>query len=387
MTGTAVPIRRTIADIPTSAIRRIASIGMQMDDVIPLWFGEPDAPTPDFITEAGVRALREGRTRYTLNRGIPELRAALAAYMEDLYGKTVDVERVTVTASAMNAIALIMQCLIDPGDNAVMVGPLWPNIPACARIMGGEVREIALTPGEERWTLDLDRLFDATDERTRGVLVNSPSNPTGWVMSRDEQKAVLDFCRKRGIWVIADEVYDRIVYEGNFAPSFLEIAQPEDLVLRVNSFSKSWAMTGWRLGWITAPAAFGPVIEKMTEFNVANAPSVAQHAGIAALAEGESFIRDTVGRYRAARDLTYQRLGSMPRVRLSLPRGAFYAFFAVDGVTDSLAFAEDMLRRTRVGLAPGIAFGPRSEGYLRLCFASALDTLSEGFDRIEPLMA
>ena len=387
MTETSIPIRGTIADIPTSEIRKIATIGMQMDDVIPFWFGEPDAPTPDFIVEAGARALREGKTYYTLNRGILELREALAGYMGNLYGREFNVDRVSVTASAMNAIAVIMQCLIDPEDNAVMVGPLWPNISACARIMGGEVREISLEAGEDRWRLDLDRLFDSVDERTKVVLVNSPSNPTGWMMSRDEQHAVLEFCRKRGIWVVADEVYDRIVYNGPHAHSFLEIAEPEDLVLRVNSFSKSWAMTGWRLGWLTAPPAFGPVIEKMTEFNIANAPSVAQYAGITALAEGEPFIRETVDRYRAARDLTFQRLGSMPRVRLSLPEGAFYVFFAVDGMTDSLAFAEDMLRKTHVGLAPGVAFGSIGEGRLRLCFASALDTLSEAFDRIEPFMS
>ncbi len=382
-----VPIRDTIADIPTSAIRQIATIGMQMDDVIPFWFGEPDAPTPSFIVEAGARALREGKTYYTLNRGILELREALTTYMEALHSREFDVERVTVTASAMNAIAVIMQCVIDSGDNAVMVGPLWPNITACAQIMGGEVREIPLDPNEARWTLDLDRLFAAVDDRTRVVLVNSPSNPTGWVMSREEQVAVLEFCRGRGIWVVADEVYDRIVYDAPHAPSFLEIAEPNDLLLRVNSFSKSWAMTGWRLGWITAPPAFGPVIEKMTEFNIANAPSVAQYAGITALAEGEPFIRATVDRYRDARDLTYQRLGSMPRVRLSLPEGAFYAFFGVDGVTDSLAFAEDVLRKTRVGLAPGVAFGPMGEGHLRLCYASALDTLFEAFDRLEPLLS
>ena len=187
--------------------------------------------------------------------------------------------------------------------------------------------------------------------------------------------------------MVADEVYDRIVYDAPYAPSFLDICEPEDLVLRVNSFSKSWAMTGWRLGWITAPLAFGPVIEKMTEFNIANAPSVAQYAGVTALAEGEPFIRETVDRYRAARDLTYRRLGSMPRVHLSLPEGAFYAFFAVDGVTDSLTFAEDVLRQTHVGLAPGVAFGAKGEGHLRLCFASAIDTLSIAFDRLEPMLS
>lgn len=384
MTQTKIPIRQTIDNIPTSAIRHIATIGMQMDDVLPFWFGEPDSPTPDFITEAGVKALREGKTYYTLNRGIIQLRVALATYMTDLYGRDLDAERVTVTASAMNAIAVTMQCLIDPGDNAVMVAPLWPNIAACAVIMGGEVREVPLNEKDGRWSLDLDHLFDTVDDRTRVLLVNTPSNPTGWVMSHEEQLAVLEFCRARGIWVVADEVYDRIIYDQSHAPSFLEVADSDDLLIRISSFSKSWAMTGWRLGWLTAPVAFGPMIEKMTEFNIANAPSVAQYAGITALAEGESFIRETTGRYRAARDLCFQRLSAMPRVRLSLPEGAFYYFFAVDGMTGSLAFAEKLLRETHVGLAPGSAFGPVGEGRLRLCFASSLDTLSEAFDKIEP---
>jgi aspartate aminotransferase len=381
-------VRPTVDALPTSAIRQIAAVGMTMDDVIPLWFGEPDRPTPGFIVEAGARALREGRTMYTLNRGIPELRDALARYMTSLHGVPVDVDRVTVTASAMNAIAVVMQCLVDPGDNAVMVGPLWPNIAACARIMGGEVREVPLAAAGGRWSLDLDRLFAAVDGRTRIVLVNTPSNPTGWIMPADQQAAVMDFCRARGIWVVADEVYDRLVYDGAAAaPSFLSVAGPDDRLIRVNSFSKSWAMTGWRLGWVVAPPAFGPVLEKMTEFNIANAPSVAQYAGIVALAEGEPFIREMVDRYRLARDLTVQRLGAMPRVDLIRPDGAFYAFLAVDGVTDSLAFARTLLAETRVGLAPGIAFGDLGEGRLRLCFANSPERLSAAFDRIEPYLS
>lgn len=392
------PIRRAIAELPSSKIREVANLGTGMDGVIPLWFGEPDRPTPDFINRAATAALEAGHTFYTLNRGIPELRSALAEYMTDLHGQPIDVNRVSVTASAMNAIAVIMQSLIDPGDNAVLVAPLWPNIAACVRIMDGEPRFVALQtegsgqaegPGraeQSGWRLDLDHLFDAADERTRAIFINSPNNPTGWTMSGEDQRAVLDWCRARGIWLIADEVYDRIAFSAPRAPSFLDFAGPDDPLIRVNSFSKSWCMTGWRLGWVTAPEAFGGTMEKMNEYNVANAPSMAQHAGIAALRDGEDFVAASVERYRRARDLVFQRLRAFPRVELSRPEAAFYAFFKVDGVDDSLALAKRLVREARVGLAPGVAFGPEGEGYLRLCFAAGLDTLSEALDRLEPAL-
>lgn len=385
----AFPHRRAIAELPASKIREVATLGMvaARADTIPLWFGEPDLPTPDFINRAAARALAEGHTFYTLNRGIPELREEIARYMSRLHGRAFASDRITVTASAMNAIALLVQTLVDHGDNAVLLAPVWPNIAASVGIMGGEARQVALAETGTGWRLDLDRLFDAVDERTRLVFVNSPSNPTGWMMTADEQRALLDFCRERGLWVVADEVYDRIVYDRVHAPSLLDVGEPEDLVLRINSFSKSWCMTGWRLGWITAPAAFGPVLEKMNEFNVASAASMAQHAGIVALREGEAFVRETVARYGRARDLVFQRLAAMPRVRLVRPEAAFYAFFAVEGMDDSLAFAKRLLADTGVGLAPGAAFGPGGEGRLRLCYAATPATLSEAMDRLQPALS
>ena len=384
---TAAFIRPDIAALRESPIREVARLGMGQDgvipDVIPLWFGEPDQPTPDFINQAASRALAAGHTFYTLNRGIPELREALADYMTGLHGVAIAPERVSVTASAMNAIAVLMQSLVGPGDNAVLVVPLWPNIEGTVRIMEAEPRAVPLQEESGAWRLDLERLFAAVDARTRLILINSPNNPTGWLMEREQQRAVLDFCRQRGIWLIADEVYDRIVFDRPVAPSLLEIADPDDPVIRINSFSKSWAMTGWRLGWITAPESFAPVIEKMNEFNIASATTMAQHAGIVALAEGEAFIAETVARYGRARDLVYQRLGAMPRVQLVRPEAAFYAFFGVDGMPDSLAFAKEVLAECGVGLAPGCAFGPTGEGHLRLCFAASLERLSEAMDRLE----
>lgn len=381
------PVRPAIADVASSQIREVATLGMEMGGIIPLWFGEPNVPTPAFINQAATQALNDGKTFYTLNRGIPELRQALADYMTGLHERPIDFERVTVTASAMNAIMIVAQSLIDVGDNAVLTAPLWPNIASCVQVMGGEPRQVALDEHGGHWSLDLDRLFAAVDHRTRFLFVNSPNNPTGWMMSTDDQRAVLDFARRRGIWIVADEVYDRIVYSRRCAPSFLDIAERDDLVLRLNSFSKSWCMTGWRLGWIAAPPAFGPILEKMSEFNIANAASMAQYAGIVALRDGEPFISETVARYERARDLVFQRLAAMPRVTIARPDAAFYVFFGVEGMNNSLEFAKNLLGKSRVGLAPGSAFGPRGEGHLRLCFAATLETLSEAMERLAPALS
>lgn len=376
-------IHPPIAELPFSRIREISRIGMGRADVIPLWFGEPDRPTPDFIVDAATEAMRAGKTFYTHNRGIAELRAALANYLGGLYGRPVDIERISVTASAMNGLMIVMQTLLGPGDNVVAQGPLWPNTAETVHIQGAATREIPLELAPEGWTLDLERLFDACDERTRAILVNSPSNPTGWMMSAGQMAELLAFCRRRGLWIIADEVYDRIVYDAPRAPSFVDLAESEDLVLSVNSFSKSWCMTGWRLGWIVAPESLGVTLEKMNEYNIAGAATMAQWAGIVALEDGEPFIAETVAHYRRGRDLVHQRLSAMARVTWPLPEAAFYAYFKVDGLDDSLALAKELVLKHGVGLAPGSAFGQSGEGFLRLCFASTVDTLSDAMDRLE----
>ena len=379
-------VRPRIEALAESPIREIAREGAKTPGTIGLWFGEPDLPTPEFIIAASDRALRAGHTFYTPNAGLPELRRTIADYTSRLYGRAVATDGVTVTAAGMNALMMVAEALIDPGDNLVSVAPMWPNFFRCVEIMGGEARETALTAGGDGWRLDLDRLFDSCDERTRAICVNSPSNPTGWVMEEEEQRAVLEFCRARGLWLISDEVYARIVHDRPVAPSFLTIADADDPVLVVNSFSKTWAMTGWRLGWLVAPPALGPVLEKLTEFNVASPAAHSQHAGVAAIRDGEPFVADMTARYRAARDVVQQRLGAMRRVRLAPMRGAFYAFFAVDGVEDSRAFAQQVLRETGVGLAPGMAFGACGEGHMRLCYAKSPALLGEALDRLAPLL-
>jgi len=381
------PVRNLIGELPTSPIGDVAALGRGNPEVIPLWFGEGDLTTPAFINEAATAALKAGHTFYTWQRGIPELRAALAKYTSNLYGIDCKSDRITVTGSGMQAIVLACQAIVGPGDNAVLVSPVWPNIVSSVEAMGGEARQVTLTShANGSWSLDLDKIFAAVDERTRLIFVNSPSNPTGWMMPSDQQAALLDFCRRKKIWLMADEVYARLVYDRNAAPSFLEHAGPTDPLIVVQSFSKPWAMTGWRLGWMTSPHEFGELIAKVIQYNISGSPAFLQYGALAAIEHGEEFLKTMVDRCRAGRDIVIQRLAANPKVRVARPEAAFYAFFAVEGMTDSLKFASRLVTEAKVGVAPGIAFGNGGEGFLRLCFASAPERLSRAMDRVESLI-
>ncbi|MFC3676212.1 pyridoxal phosphate-dependent aminotransferase [Ferrovibrio xuzhouensis] len=379
-------ICQPILDLPGSRIRVVTRASADIPDMIKLWFGEGDEPTPEFIREGAKAALDRGETFYAANRGIPPLMKAIHDYMLRAYGAEIGPDRIVTTASGMNAIMITVQCLIEPGDSAVVIGPIWPNGRSAIRAMGGEPRDVFLQPQEDgRWTLDMQQLFDACDDTTRLIMINSPGNPTGWVASAEELKTILDFARERGIWILSDEVYGRIIYgPATHAPSYYTLAQPEDPVVIINSFSKSWSMTGWRLGWIVAPPRLCAAVEKMTEFNISHPTTFVQWGGVTALNDGDAYIEGLVERYERAADLVYQALAPLPRVRLAKPEGAFYAFFSLDGVTDSLQTCIDLARKARVGMAPGIAFGPAGEGRIRLCYAASLPKLSEAMERLIP---
>jgi aspartate aminotransferase len=382
-----MPVRRTIDDLPTSRIAEISALGMGDPDVVALWYGEGDMPTPAFIGEAAAAAMRAGETFYTYKAGLPELRQTIADYLRRLYGKPIDMERIAVTSAGINALMLVAQALIDPGDNLVIVAPIWPNIAAVVSIMGGEPRLVSLDPTPDGgWRLDLDKLIAACDERTKGIFVNSPANPTGWMASADEIAALTAFARRRGLWIVADEVYNRIVYGNQVAPSFLVPGEPDDRLIVVNSFSKSWAMTGWRLGWMVIPTDLLPTLEKLIEFNTSGSPTFLQRAGIAAIRDGEPFVQSFVARCRAAREAAIDALQSCRRVEVARPEGAFYAFLRVAGVNNSTAFAKEILAKTKIGLAPGSAFGPMGEGYLRLCFAREPAAIAAAVERLRPML-
>ena len=381
-------VRPLVAAMPFTLIGQVAMAGMGDPDVVPLWYGESDVPTPALISEAAAAAMRGGETFYTFKRGIPELRRAIATYLAGLYGRDVDAERVIVTSSAMSGIMMLFQALVEAGDNVVVVTPLWPNVVDAVTVLGGEIRSVPLVASPEgAWRLDLERVMAACDEKTRAIFVNSPGNPTGWVMGRDEAADLLAFSRRRGVWLIADEVYARFVYDGSrAAPSLLEIAAPEDRVVAVNSFSKAWAMTGWRLGWMVAPREIQDVADKLVEFNTSCAPPFLQRAGIVALKQGEPVVASLLERCSRGRDIIIQGLNRFPRVHVTAPPGAFYAFCRIDGLTDSLAFAKEILARVKVGVAPGAAFGPAGEGHLRFCFACAPARLELALERLVPVL-
>ena len=379
-------IREQVLHLPFSKIREVSRLGMTLPDVLPLWFGEPDVPTPDFIREAAKQALDQGETFYQPNAGLPALRQELATYLNRLYGSHYTDRNIVVTGSGMNALMVAAQALVAPGDRVVTTTPSWPNLPAVQEILSAEVVSVPLQWNAGRWSLDLEAFLDACVS-ARVILLNSPNNPTGWTMPAEQQQAVLAFARERGIWIVADEVYARMVYDATAAPSFCEWTTPEDSVLVVNSFSKSWAMTGWRLGWLTGPERLTETLEKLMEFNIAGPPGFVQQAGRAALAHGEAFIAESVGRYEASRDLLMGHLDQWPGVSWDLPEAAFYAFLKVEGLTDGVQLAKDLLHQAQVGLAPGEAFGPEGSGFLRACFAVSPERMAEALTRLDRVFA
>ena len=369
--------------LQSSLIRDVAEKGMQMRDILPLWFGEGQWPTSQIAIEAAQNALQAGDHFYQPNNGKPRLRSALAHYMNGLYGTSKTKQNITVTASGMQGLALTALALIDSGDRVVCIGPVWPNLGESFKIAGGQIDPTTLVARDGRWHLDIEQLLAKLTDKTKALLINSPNNPTGWVCSAEEQKSILDHCRKQGIWIVADDVYARLYQHGSLAPGFQHLANADDLLISINSFSKAWSMTGWRLGWITAPASLEKTFAHLTEFNIACPAGFIQEAGLAMIEQGEAEVSLLQHRLRKALTLTRTRLKHFEDISFIEPDGAFYCFFSVRGLTDSLAFAHALLEQTKVGLAPGLAFGPAGGGCLRLCYAQDEQLLNKAFDRLD----
>jgi aspartate/methionine/tyrosine aminotransferase len=384
---TPLAARGAVRALTASKIRELYNEGLGKPDVLPFWVGEPDQATPDFIRKAGMDSIAAGEVFYTHNLGIPELREALAAYVSRLHGKT-DAAQIAVTSAGVNALMVASQLLVDPGDRVVEVVPLWPNLQEIPKILGAQVATVALEFSPRGWTLDVQKLLQELKPGTRALYLNSPNNPTGWTISPEEQRALLEHCRRHGIWIIADDAYERLYFgAGGVAPSFLNLAEEEDRVISANTFSKSWLMTGWRLGWLVVPQALTADLGKLIEYNTSCAPVFVQRAGIAAVREGEPVITRTLWRLRQARDFLVSELQKTQKVKAVLPAGAMYAFFGIEGMHDSLAFCKRLVRDTGLGLAPGAAFGPEGEGYVRWCFAATEDRLADGVARLKKMLA
>lgn len=353
---------------PESGIVELVNYARGRKGLIPLWVGEGDLPTPDFISDAAVRALSGGETFYTWQRGIPELRQALSRYYARHFGRTLPPEHFYVVGSGMQAIKLSIEALASPGDEMILLTPAWPNFAAAADLSGVRPVSVPLSFAEGRWQLDFDRLEVAITAKTRVIFVNTPSNPTGWTASHADLRAILKIARRHGVWVMADEIYALYHYAGGRAPSFLDVMEEGDRVVFVNSFSKNWSMTGWRVGWIVAPPETGQVLENLVQYSTSGVPQFLQKGAVAALDDGDDFVRSNVEKATLARDLLCDALLATNRVETLKPDGAIYAFLKIDGVTDARLAALDIVDRTGVGLAPGTAFGEGGSLFLRACF-------------------
>ena len=378
-------MRQAIQNLEESKIREVANAGMGRSDLLAFWFGEGDEVTPDFIRQAAIDSLQNGETFYAHNLGLPELRDSVARYTAGLHGQ-VAANRIGITSGGVNALMLAMQALVDAGDEVVAVTPVWPNLTAQPLIMGAKLKRVSLTPAAGAWTLDLQALVDAVTPETRLLVLNAPNNPTGWTLTRAEQQAILDHCRKTGTWILADEVYERLYFEQSVnrcAPSFLDIASPDERLVVVHSFSKSFLMTGWRLGWLVMPAAMTQHMGKLIEFNTSCASVFTQRAALAALQRTDEVTPRVVAHLKNCRDTLVPLLQALPRVELTAAAGGMYAFFKLDGFGDSLALAKRLVAEAGLGLAPGNAFAPEAQGWLRWCFASRdVARLGQGVDRL-----
>ncbi|MDP9605198.1 pyridoxal phosphate-dependent aminotransferase [Variovorax sp. NFACC27] len=383
-------MREAIHNLEASKIREVANAGMGRDDVLAFWFGESDEVTPEVVRQAAIESLQRGETFYAHNLGLPELREAIARYSSALH-PTIDAARIAVTSGGVSALMLAVQALVDAGDDVVAVTPVWPNLTAQPAIMGAHVRTLPLVPVNGQWTLDLPALRAAVTSKTKLLIVNAPNNPTGWTMTREEQQAVLDHCRQTGTWILADEVYERLYFEPTpnaCAPSFLDISKPDDRLVVTHSFSKSFLMTGWRLGWLVLPPSMVDGIGKLIEFNTSCASVFTQRAAIAAIEHTAEITPRVVAHLKQCRDTLVPLLAALPGVQVAPAKGGMYAFFRLEGFGDSLEVAKRLVAEAGLGLAPGNAFAPEAQGWLRWCFASKdPQRLVKGVERLRDWLA
>ena len=383
-------MRQAILDLAQSRIREVANAGLGRTDLLAFWFGESDEVTPEPIRQAAIASLQMGETFYSHNLGLPELRQAVAHYMTQRHGP-IELDRLAITSGGVNALMLATQSLVDAGDEVVAVTPVWPNLTAQAAIMGARLCCVPLQAHNGQWQLDIEALLVAVTANTKLLIVNAPNNPTGWTLTRQEQQRILDHCRRTGTWILADEVYERLYFDASAngcAPSFLDLAVADDRLVVVHSFSKSFLMTGWRLGWLVMPPSMTAQMGKLIEFNTSCVSVFTQRAGIAALENTDSITPAVVAHLKLCRDTLLPLLQTLPGLEVSAARGGMYAFFKLDRHTDSLQTAKRLVAEAGLGLAPGEAFAPESKGWLRWCFASRdPQRLVQGVDRLRRWLA
>lgn len=381
-TRTSFAVRPNAAAAPASGIVEIANYARSREGVLPFWVGEGDRPTPDFIAEAARRSLAAGETFYTYQDGVPSLRETIAQYLSRVYDAKVGKERIFVTSSGMHALQIAITLTAGPGDEVIVPTPAWPNFVGALTVSGAAPCEVPMRFGNRGWQLDVDDIARAVTPKSRALVVNSPANPTGWTAIQDELRALLDIARRNGLWVIADEIYGRFYYDGPRAPSFKDVMRDDDRVLFVQTLSKNWAMTGWRIGWLEAPPGLAATVTNLVQYSSSGTPVFIQRAAEAAISEGEPLIAEQVSRARANRDILIDAFARAPKFRVAPPPGALYLFFGVEGFSDTRALAFKLIDEARVGLAPGNAFSKAGEGYLRLCYLRRTEDIVEAAGRL-----
>lgn len=377
--------------VAESGIVEVFNYGRDRQGLIPLWVGEGDLATPDFIAEAARLSLAKGETFYTHQRGIPEFRETVALYMTRVYGaarggEAFQPDRFFATVGGMHALQIAMRLVAGPGDEIIVPSPAWPNFEGAIALAGARCINAPMTSGA-RWSLDIDRLAGAITPATRAIIVNSPGNPTGFLATSGELVALLNLSRRHGLWIVADEIYGRLVYQGERAPSFHDVMDPDDRILFLQTLSKNWAMTGWRIGWLEAPPALGPVIENVIQYTTSGVPVFIQRAAIAAIEQGEPFIAEQLARMRQSRDIICTGLAATGRVRFAQPEAAFYLFCSIEGEKDTRSLAKRLVDEAGLGVAPGSAFGAGGEAYIRLCFARSPEQIAEATRRFSAWLA
>ena len=380
-------MRQAIEQLQASKIRELANAGLGRSDVLAFWFGESDEVTPDFIRQAAIDSLQAGETFYAHNLGLPELRESISAEMVKRHGADIGSDRIAVTSGGVNALMLAMQALVEAGDEVLVITPVWPNLTAQPQILGAQLRTLGLEPTKGRWELPLEKLLNSITANTRLLVLNSPNNPTGWTLNRQEQQAILEKCRSTGTWILADEVYESLYFlesQNHCAPSFLDIAQTDDRLVVAHSFSKSFLMTGWRLGWLVMPPEMTQHMGKLIEFNTSCASVFVQRAGLVALNRADEVTPRVVSHLRLCRDTLANALNGLDQIEFALPDGGMYLFLRLPEGMDDFQIAKRLVQEAGLGLAPGSAFASEAQGWLRWCFASKeLDRLRLGAERLD----
>lgn len=353
---------------PESGISEIISFAKTHANLLPLWVGEGDLPSPDFINQAAIAGLNNGETFYTWQRGIPDLRAALGRYYKRHFNAALSDEHFYVMGSGMQAIVLAVQALTSPDDEMIYLAPSWPNIIASIGVAGAKAVPVGIDFEHGNWKLDINKIEAAITPKTKALFINSPSNPTGWTATLEDLRDILALARRHDLWIVADEIYALYHYTGTRAASFLDVMDEGDRIVFANSFSKNWSMTGWRVGWLVAPPEIGQVIENLIQYSTSGVAQFMQRGAIVALDQGDAFIQQNYQRALKSRDILCEALLATNRVETLKPEGALYAFLKIDGIKDSRKAAFDIVEKTGVGLAPGSAFGPGGESFLRACF-------------------